>query len=68
MIKDFKLRDRFILSKRVFGLGFIFELKPVCTTVEVNWLLKIDLIWIRFWIESINDCKTINTSKKHKWR
>lgn len=53
MIKDFELKGRFIFSKRIFGLGFHFELKPPYAMFEINWALKIDLIWIRFWIESI---------------
>lgn len=53
MIKDFDFRARFCFSKRIFGFGFYVEINPVCSTVQINWVLKIDLIWIRFWIESI---------------
>lgn len=53
MIKDFELKGRLLFSNRIFGLGFHFQFKPAFATFETNWFLIIDLIWIRFWIESI---------------
>ena len=53
MTKDFELRGRFIFSKRILGLGVHFEIKPPYAMLEISWSFKIDLIWIRFWIEGI---------------
>jgi len=35
------------------GLGVIFKLHPLFGNVEINWILEIDLLCIRFWIESL---------------
>jgi hypothetical protein len=53
MIKDFNYSGRLIFSKTILGFGFILEFNPPFGGIEINWILKIDLIWIRFWIESL---------------
>ena len=53
--KDFNYSGRFITSKKIFGLGCILEFNPPYGMIEINWILKIDLLFIRFWIESLKD-------------
>ena len=55
MIKDFNYKGRFIISKTILGFGFILEFKPPFACIEVNWILKIDLLYLRFWIESVKE-------------
>lgn len=52
MMKDFILSGRLIFSKRPMGLGILLEFNPPFLAFEVFWVLKIDLIFIRFWIEN----------------
>jgi len=52
MSKDFRLEGRICFSKRPFGLGIILELNPPYGRFEVFWVLKVDLIFIRFWVEN----------------
>ena len=51
--KDFNYSGRFIMSKKIFGLGCILEFNPSFGMIEINWVLKIDLLFIHFWIECL---------------
>lgn len=52
MSKDFRFEGRFIFSKKPMGFGVILELNPPYLSFPVFWVLKVDLLFIRFWIEN----------------
>jgi hypothetical protein len=51
--KDFNYVGRLITSRKIFGLGCLLEFNPPYAMIKINWILKIDLLFIRFWIESL---------------
>ena len=52
MNKDFRLDGRICFSKKPIGLGIGLELNPPYVMYKVFWIFKIDLIFIRLWIEN----------------
>ena len=53
MIKDFKYKNidgRLIIQKRFFGIGINIDFVTPCTHKKRLFVLYIDLIFIRFWI------------------
>lgn len=51
-IIDFNFSSRLIFSFEFFGLGIIYQNKvPQIGINETKWLLQIDAIFIRFWIQ-----------------
>ena len=52
MIKDLILKNneaRIIVSKTFFGVGFGIDFCNAITFRKINWELRIDLFFIRFW-------------------
>lgn len=55
MIKDFKTQNidgRLIISKEMMGLGFHLNFIPATFERQYRFMILIDLLFIRFWLNN----------------